>query len=288
MMDYSQPSATGLPGVVTRQASADVYYFFERHFRLLTAILLLTMALAQFAVMRGESQANDESFHLLAGYSYLKTGIVPLVDEHPPLAQLIAALPLLPLRLRLPGPHPEAGDYQQYAREQEFLYANRYSAGTILMAARSADIAMTLLLGLVMAWWTRRHFGAVPALVALLLLVFDPNFLAHGHYTDTDVPVALCFLAGALNWNAFLSTGRLRDASVCGALTGVPCLPSIRQSCCSLPTFCFTWCTGGNCPGVRAPRVIVVRSGILLRACWHWWHACFWWYSLSSTLRHAR
>src|SRR5450432_2165270 len=153
MTDYRQPSATSLPGVASRRTS-EVRYFVERHFRMLAAILLLTMALGQVAVMQGESQANDESFHLLAGYTYLKTGKLPLADEHPPLAQLIAALPLLPLKLRLPGRHIEAGDYQQYFKEQEFLYANRYPAQTILMAARSADIAMTLLLGLVMAWWT--------------------------------------------------------------------------------------------------------------------------------------
>jgi len=195
--------------------------FLERHFRMLAAILLLVMTTAEFAALRRDSQANDESFHLLAGYRYLKTGALALGSEHPPLAQLIAAFPLLFLKLRLPAAHLEAGESQEYAREQEFIYANRYPAETILLWARSAAALWAVALGLVLAWWARRHFGAGPALAALLVLAFDPGFLAHGHYTNNDVPVALCFLAGVLSCNAFLTTGRLSQAVACGALSGI-------------------------------------------------------------------
>jgi hypothetical protein len=193
----------------------------DRRFVPLAITLLLAMVAAQFASMRGESQANDESFHLLNGYRYLKTGTLSLGNEHPPLAGMIAAFPLLFLELRLPAPHLDAGEGAQRAREQEFLYANRYPAGTILLWARSATLLWSLTLGLLVAWWTRRRFGPVPALAALSLLAFDPGFLAHGHYIGNDAPVALCIFAAALSWNAFLANGRLSRALACGALTGI-------------------------------------------------------------------
>jgi hypothetical protein len=50
----------------------------------------------------------------------------------------------------------------------------------ILMRARAARLVTTLLLGALMAWWMRRHFGIWPALVSFTQPAFDPGFLAHG------------------------------------------------------------------------------------------------------------
>jgi 4-amino-4-deoxy-L-arabinose transferase-like glycosyltransferase len=49
----------------------------------------------------------------------------------------------------------------------------------------------------------RRMFGEGPALFALLLLVFEPNLLAHGAEVTTDVPVT-CWLFVAVH--AFIAT----------------------------------------------------------------------------------
>ena len=45
--------------------------------------------------IRANSQTADEAVHLTAGYSYLKTGDFRLLPSHPPLAELLCALPLL-------------------------------------------------------------------------------------------------------------------------------------------------------------------------------------------------
>src|SRR5215471_1083989 len=197
--------------------------FLERHFRSAAALLLLTMAVTQFAAMHMETVANDEGFYLLSGYQYLKTGKLPLGTEHPPLGEVIPALPLLFLNLHVPGrPLIVLPDQsEQRAREQQFLYANRYSAETILLFARTADILVTMLLGVVLLWWTRRHFGAIPALAVVALFSFDPNFIAHGHYAMTDLPVTLGFLLGVLSWNVFLAEGRSSKAAICGVSTGI-------------------------------------------------------------------
>ena len=46
-----------------------------------------------------KSPTYDETFQLLAGYSYLKWGDYRINPEHPPFAKLLAALPLLALKI---------------------------------------------------------------------------------------------------------------------------------------------------------------------------------------------
>jgi Dolichyl-phosphate-mannose-protein mannosyltransferase len=216
-----KPSADGSAGRPTQPSG--IRTILERHFRPAAAILLVAMAATQFAAMQSETVANDEGYHILNGYAYLKTGRLPLTTEHPPLGELIPALPLLFLNLQLPGhlvivPSDES---EERAREQEFLFNNRRSAETILLFARLMEILLTMLLGLLILWWTWRHFGPIPALAAESLLAFDPNFIANGHYALNDVPVALCFLGCILSWNAFLADGHWRTAALCGGLSGI-------------------------------------------------------------------
>jgi len=52
---------------------------------------------------------------------------------------------------------------------------NTIGADRLLFAARLITIALTLLFGLFLGWWTRRRFGDAVALFALALFSFDPN-----------------------------------------------------------------------------------------------------------------
>ncbi len=198
--------------------SPGVRSWLERHFRTCAAVLLLLMGTAQFVAALRDSQTYDESYHLVNGYAFLKTGALLPVSEHPPLSQAISALPLLFLNLETP--RTEGPDYDGSQRERDFLYRNRYPADTILLLARLPKILVTLLTGLLVAWWMRRRFGEIAALAALTLYCFDPNFLAHGHYVTTDVPATLCFVAACLAWSQFLMDGTTRSAAVCGLAVG--------------------------------------------------------------------
>ncbi len=53
-----------------------------------------------------ETQVWDEAFELGSGYSYLKTGKLRFNLEQPPLAKVLAALPLLYLNPSLPTEDP--------------------------------------------------------------------------------------------------------------------------------------------------------------------------------------
>lgn len=67
----------------------------------------------------------------------------------------------------------------------QFVYSN--DAETILFCTRVAASLLTLLLVLLVFAAAQKMFGLIPAFIALTLLVFEPNILAHGAVVTTDV-----------------------------------------------------------------------------------------------------
>ena len=190
-------------------------------FWLATGLLLLAMGAAQVSSALQETQTWDEGIHLAAGYSYLKTGDFRLNREHPPLFKLLCALPLLALDPRLPLEDASWKEDDQVVFGEIFLYKNRVPAERMLFAARSVTIALTLALGLVLALWTRRRFGAAAGVAALCLYAFDPNLIAHGRYVTGDVAATAFIFLSAITWAEFLETKRWRDLAIAGAVLGL-------------------------------------------------------------------
>jgi hypothetical protein len=183
-------------------------------------LLLAVMAGLQIWSARKESQVWDEGFELGSGYSYLKTGKLRFNIEQPPLAKVLAALPLLYLNPRLPVEDPSWINKQDIEFGYAFMYHTGVPADTMLMAARSSIIVLTAALGVLMAAWTSRRFGSGPALLAVALLAFDPNMLAHGHYATTDLGATFFIFAACLAWDAFLGSGRKLHLVLAGILLG--------------------------------------------------------------------
>lgn len=155
------------------------------------ACLLIVLALQLAPSARRESQTWDEACHIFAGYNYWKNANFGDNPEHPPLVKLLATLPLLRLPLNVP-PHPGV-----FSKEEDFLMATQFvylnDAETIVFRTRMAAAILTLLLGLLVFAVAKEMFGVVAAFIALTLLVFEPNILAHGAVVTTDVGFS-CFL----------------------------------------------------------------------------------------------
>jgi len=165
------------------------------------AVLCVTAAL-EFVTVSGESQTYDESNQLLAGYIYLTTGRFTVGLEQPPLAKLLWAVPVALLN---PSPPPQVGPADDpWPAGRWFLYHNRVPADTMLMAGRTCAIALSVLLGLAIAFWTKRYFGAIAGLGAVLIYAADPNFLANGRYMKNDVAAALTIFVAAMIWGGYL------------------------------------------------------------------------------------
>ncbi len=185
------------------------------------SILLAFMMFVQVASIRQETQTWDEGFDLAAGYSYWKTGDFRINREHPPLGKFINAIPLLFLNPTLPLDHPSWKKADNADFGSRFLYYNRVPADTLLFWARLMTILVTLGLGLSLAWWARRRFGAGVALFALLLFVLDPNLTAHGRYVTSDMFVTAFSFLACITWGEYLMTNRRRDLALAGITFGL-------------------------------------------------------------------
>lgn len=120
-----------------------------------------------------------------------KTGDFGLNPEHPPMVKMLAALPLLNMPLRLPALQNREFKHEAFLGGKEFLFKN--DADTMLFRARMAVATLTILLALLVFLAGQEMFGTAAGFIALLLLVFDPNQLAHGAFVTTDTGLT-CFL----------------------------------------------------------------------------------------------
>lgn len=152
---------------------------------------LSVLLMAQlWSSMSRVSQTSDEADHLHAGYRYLQCGDYGFNPEHPPLAKLVAAAPLLGMTIRdpFPGICSAARDSGvDFRAGQAFVDANGVR---VLSRARIATSLFAFALILTVWYLAMRMFGAPAAMVAGVLLVFDPNLLAHGSLVTTDVAVS--------------------------------------------------------------------------------------------------
>ena len=159
-------------------------------------IALLSILVLQLAFsIRQESITWDEDDHIYSGYMSLKTGDFGLNPEHPPLVKMLAALPLLSMDLKVPPLQHREFKHEAFLNGKEFVFGN--DADTLLFRARMAASLPTILLAVLVFFAAREMFGLAAAFIALTLLVFDPNLLAHGALVTTDAGLS-CFLFAAL------------------------------------------------------------------------------------------
>ncbi len=153
--------------------------------------LLIVIGVQLFLSVRRESQTWDEGNHIFAGYRSWTHADFGLNPEHPPLVKLLATVPLLSLHPESPVLEERFFKEDAFLRGKEFLYRN--DPEKILARTRTAAAILTLLTALVIFFGAREMFGTGAAFIALPLLAFDPNLLAHGALITTDVGLA-CFM----------------------------------------------------------------------------------------------
>jgi len=185
--------------------------FLERRFWGIVAAVIVTSGSLEVLSALRETQTWDEGIHLSAGYAYLTRSDFRWNQEHPPLAKLLSALPLLLFHPELPVNTESWRKLDETRLGIDFLYHNHTSADTLLFAGRSVTMLLSLLFLIGIAWLIRRRFGPSAALLTVTLCAFDPNLIAHARYVTTDFPVSVFYFAAALLWMEYLLSGRSRD-----------------------------------------------------------------------------
>lgn len=157
---------------------------------------LLAIQAAQFAfIVHRESLTWDEDDHMFAGYRMWKAGDYGLNPEHPPLVKLLATLPLLSKKMWVPALKNDRDfKIEAYQDGREWLAVNDGAGQRLVFRMRLAAGLLALALSIVLFCAAREWFGTGAALIALALVVFDPNILAHSALVTTDVGVTLFFL----------------------------------------------------------------------------------------------
>jgi 4-amino-4-deoxy-L-arabinose transferase-like glycosyltransferase len=190
-------------------------------------LLVIAFCLQAALALPRLSATSDEPIHLSAGYSYWQTRDFRLNPEHPPLAKLIAALPLLIIRPTLDTTHDDWKTPVQEIFGFQFLYSN--DADRLLFWSRMAMVLLAAS-GLVVTFlWARDLFGAPAGLFAAGMYAFSPNLLAHGMLVTTDVPLAVftvltfyLFWKGgqAGSWHIDVATGLALGAAMASKFSG--------------------------------------------------------------------
>ncbi|NYF80530.1 glycosyltransferase family 39 protein [Granulicella arctica] len=163
----------------------------------LVVLLLAVLALEVTSTIRQQSLTWDEGDHIFAGYMTWKTADFGLNPEHPPLVKLMGTAPLLGLPLHVPKLQGRFFKNESYFDGRDLLFGNTpaYSADALTFRVRIATLPLVLLLALLVFFATQEMFGTPPALIALTLLVFEPNIIAHGAYVTTDTAISCFFFA---------------------------------------------------------------------------------------------
>src|SRR5713226_5233613 len=152
---------------------------------LATLVLQLTLSVSR------ESPTWDEGDHIFAGYRSLTHMDFGLNPEHPPVVKMLAAAPLLSMPLKVPEVRDRSFMHEAFLDGKDFLFDN--DADTIMFRARMMASILTVLLALLVFLAAREVFGTGAAFIALTLIAFEPNLLAHGARVTTDAGLS-CFM----------------------------------------------------------------------------------------------
>src|SRR6266852_5059841 len=165
---------------------------------LAVAALLATMAVLAGGAARRESVTVDEVAHIGAGVSYLQKLDLRMNEEHPPLAKVVAAVPLVLQRVNADYSHISwtfsSKNFNEFLGEWVFghwLIMRWNDPYSTVLWARVPMLLLTLLLGLAIYVFGSRLGGVWGGLLCLCVFVSMPAFLAFGPLVITDIAVTL-------------------------------------------------------------------------------------------------
>jgi 4-amino-4-deoxy-L-arabinose transferase-like glycosyltransferase len=157
--------------------------------------LIAVQCLLTVLFIHRASPTFDEGNHSFAAYMMLHNGDYGLNPEHPPLVKFLAALPTLGSQLWVPENKNRSFKTEAYVDGGEWLARNDGDRNQLIFHMRLAAGILVPLLALLVFLMARECFGDWAGLVALVLVVFDPNILGNAALVTTDIGISLFFIA---------------------------------------------------------------------------------------------
>lgn len=173
----------------------------------LVVLALLLIAVLVTLAQRSMSPTYDEPNHVTRGIAILRTGDYRLSLDHPPLANLLEALPVA---WRFHGFSTGIPEWRFPVDlggvAQRTIWRDPVQGVGLIRTARLPVLVFTLGLGLLIYLWARALFGPWGGVLSLAFYALEPTMLAHGGLATTDMAAA-CGMTLAL----FLLRGCLID-----------------------------------------------------------------------------
>jgi len=181
--------------------------------------LLLILEFQLLYSVKHESLTFDEGDHIFAGYMSLKYHDFGLNPEHPPLVKMIAAAPLLRMNLHEPQLQNRYFKTEAYLSGRDLIFQNDHEK--VIFRARMAASIFALLVALLAFLTASEMFGTGAGFIALALIVFEPNFLAHGALVTTDTGAAAALLASIYGFYRYVKSPSWGRVVVLGLAAGL-------------------------------------------------------------------
>jgi hypothetical protein len=197
---------------------------------LLAAAALVFHLFAGVSFIRSAAATYDETVHLASGFSYLRTGrYVMNILDHPPLSEMLSALPVLALKPQGFTGHPYFANFMPYHYGDLFLYQNSVPPEKLLNTARYFTFFVWTALFAVLLWvFVSRLESRAAGAFALCAFAGMPVFISNDALISTDAAAAAFYFgAFALGWlftaePAGQKDGRPRlRAVLAGAVSGL-------------------------------------------------------------------
>ncbi|MDD2762933.1 MAG: hypothetical protein PHE83_03040 [Opitutaceae bacterium] len=182
-----------------------------------TAAVTLLLALHWWlgvSAQIGTTVTNDETAHLVSGYSYWRFDDYRLQPENGNLPQRWGAVPLLAMHPRLrPADDPLLwGASHVWRIGYVFFFGSGNNTDYMLFCARAIMAFWGVATGLLVFLAARRLWGDASALLSLGLYAFSTTTLAHGPLVTSDMCATFWLLAATSAW--WRLTGRLTWANL--------------------------------------------------------------------------
>lgn len=164
------------------------------------------------------SPAPDELAHVVSGLSHWQLGDFALYRVNPPLARMVATLPLSLSNVNwdLVYEDPGTSSRTEFGASIRYAHLLQYQSFLNLVIARLASISFSVLGAWVCYRWSKELYGPKAALVATVLWCFSPMVLGFGATVTPDVAAGSMGCLGFYLCHRWIRSGQVGDALVAG------------------------------------------------------------------------
>src|SRR3989338_1650325 len=195
-----------------------------------------------FLIQSTSPTTDETAFHMVNGYTYLKTHDYRMSPANPALLREWMALPwfLFKPKLDLDKAAWREADSVQFSLDV-FYRDNRAIADKLLYSSRFMILLLGLTLGVVVYAWSRRLYGEWAGVLSLAFYSLCPNFIAHSAIAHTDIGITLFITLSAYGLWKYLCSGEEGDFILFAAAFGVACAAKHNALVFFLPFLAILW-----------------------------------------------